>query len=161
MSDDIKKWDQDKFERVKKEAEDFYKNIGKVRCPYFDEDVNFNSRGLDHIKFKEWNKTRPTIDQYMRLRLIKLAPLIIKKSNTLQGIWKTQNFERRNINSRWERILRGVIFFEFIAIVKGVRIKIIVKQVEGGEKYFWSIIPFWGKDKNNNKVFYSGEPEID
>jgi len=29
------------------------------------------------------------------------------------------------------------------------RFKIIVRQIEGGERHFWSIIPFW---KNNKEL---------
>jgi hypothetical protein len=43
---------------------------------------------------------------------------------------------------RWERILNDVSFYEFVADLDHVRVKVIVKQVAGGDRYFWSIIPF-------------------
>ena len=49
---------QEKFNEIKKEAEEFYKNIKEVYCPYFGENIAFNSKGLDHIKLREWNILR-------------------------------------------------------------------------------------------------------
>ncbi|MEE8131668.1 MAG: hypothetical protein V3T98_01360, partial [Candidatus Paceibacterota bacterium] len=60
----------EKFAKTKSDAEIFYKAIGEVHCPYFKENISFNAKGLDHIKFKDWNKTRLIEDQYMRLRFI-------------------------------------------------------------------------------------------
>ena len=43
-----------------------------------------------------------------------------------------------------------------------VRVKIVVKCVDGGEKYFLSIIPFWGIDKNSGeRLMHSGNLEND
>jgi hypothetical protein len=41
-------------------------------------------------------------------------------------------------------------------------LKVIVKEVNKEELYFWSIIPFWGIDKEQSKrILYSGNPEKD
>ena len=41
-------------------------------------------------------------------------------------------------------------------------VQLIVKEVLGGEKHFWSIIPFWGIDKASSKrVLCSGNPALD
>jgi len=46
--------------------------------------------------------------------------------------------------------------------VKRDRVKIIVKQIDSGEKFFWSIIPFWGmNDETKSRIFHEGEPEED
>lgn len=50
--------DSEQFDSIKKSAEEFYKNVKEIYCPFFQEIVAFNAKGLDHIKFKEWNKTR-------------------------------------------------------------------------------------------------------
>jgi len=42
--------DQKKFLEVKNKAEKFYNEINSVYCPYFSEKVNFNAKGLDHIR---------------------------------------------------------------------------------------------------------------
>jgi hypothetical protein len=66
---------EEKFEKVKLQAEQEYKEIGKVKCPYFNDYVHFNTEGFDHILFKSWNKPRLREEQYVRLKLL---PLTIK-----------------------------------------------------------------------------------
>ncbi len=90
----------EKFKKAKESAQNFYKTIGQVYCPYLKEEVSFNAKGLDHIKLHGWNKARPLKEQYVRLRLLELAPKIIKESHTLQEIYETKSFERQRINSR-------------------------------------------------------------
>jgi len=154
--------DQEKFNETKEEAEEFYRSLGSVLCPYFNEKVNFNAKGLDHIKFKKWNKTRVIDDQYMRLKLIKYAPEVIKKSNTLQGYLKKKSLERIKTNSKWKYKMMDVDYYEFVSIIDSIRIRVIVKHVLGGEKYFWSIIPFWKMDlKNKERLMHNGDPEDD
>jgi len=154
--------DLEKFKKVKERSEKTYKTIGDVNCPYLQKEVNFNVKGLDHIKFKRWNHTRPNIDQYMRFKLIHYAPEVIKKSHTIQGILKTKEIERKKINSRWEKILTNVTYYEFVAVMDEIRVRVIVKYIDGGENYFWSIIPFWKMDEQNGKrLLHYGKPGED
>lgn len=153
----------EKFTKIKSDAEIFYKTIGEIYCPYFKENISFNAKGLDHIKFKNWNRTRLLEDQYMRLKFIHLASQIIKKSHTIQEIRKSKNFERQKINSRWERRMISVKHYAFIAIMDGIRVKIIIKEIEGGKKFFWSICPYWKQKKDFNgiirKILHEGDLE--
>ncbi|MEI8130029.1 MAG: hypothetical protein WCG55_00815 [bacterium] len=156
----------EQFNQMKHSAEDFYNSIDKIRCPYFAEDVHFNAKGLEHLIFKGYNKTRPIEDQFSRFRHLKLASAIIQNSKTLQGYWRTQKIERIRRNQKWEKVLRVVSYYEFIAVMDShdskVRVKVVVKQVEGSEKHFLSIIPFWGSDKNTGeRIIHSGNPEKD
>lgn len=154
--------DEKDFEKTSADAEAFYATIRKVRCPYLGEEIAFNAKGLRHLKFKSDQQARSRQEQYARLKLLHFAPEVLRRSHTLQGVWQTKRFETQNINSRWEHVMKGVVFYEFIAIVENIRMKIIVKEVLGGEKHFWSVIPYWGIDKENSKrVLYSGDPEHD
>ena len=156
------KINDDKFIEIKSRAENFYKLIGQIYCPYFREKINFNAKGLDHIKMKGWSKARNKNDQYMRLKLIDLAPEVVRLTHTLQGYAEGKEFERKKINSRWENILTIVYYFEFIAVINGIRVKIIIKQLPGGEKFFWSIIPFWRMNQDGTKKILSeGKPSED
>lgn len=127
---------KEKFENVKAKAEEFYKSIDKVRCPYLNDEVSFNAKGLDHIKFKRFGKSRSNMDQYMRLRLIKLAPIVLKKSHTLQEFFETKSFERIRSNTRWEKKMVIVKYYGFVSIVNQSRVKIIVKEVDGAQDFF-------------------------
>lgn len=152
----------EKFEQVRKKAEELYRSIGEIWCPYFKEKVVFNTKGLEHLKFHNVRKARSRYDQYIRLRLIELAPKIINDSHTLQGVSVRNSFEREKTHSRWESVMRSATYHEFVAVIKEVRVRIIIKSVENGPKYFWSIIPFWKMDKISGKrLMHEGKPETD
>jgi hypothetical protein len=155
-------YNENDFEEVSKRAEEFYSSIGNVYCAYFKEKISFNISGLKHLKFKTDKVARKHSDQYARLKLIKLAPQILLLSRTVQGIWHTKHFERIRMNNRTETILKPVSFYEFIAVLDNVRVKVIIKQIDNGQKFFWSIIPYWGIDSiNSRRVLHSGNPEGD
>ena len=154
--------DSKKFEEIKSKAEAFYKNLDEVYCPYFKDKVYFNSQGLEHLKFKRYEKPRLEPDQYMRFKLFHLVPEILKISHTLQGKLQIQKFERIRAHNRTDNVLKLVTYFEFIALVNRDRVKIVVKQLDNGQKFFWSIIPFWGmNEKTKTRVFHEGVPEED
>lgn len=154
-----------KFAKVKTETEEFYKSIGQVKCPYLDDVVHFNAEGFEHLLFKAWNKTRSNAEQYTRLRLLPLVPEIIKKSHTLQEFDERKLFVRQKINSLWGQRMKTVRYYVFVAIVKNLRLKVVVKEIEGGAKFFYSLYPSWRvvDDGNGNqrKVFYTGNLEED
>ena len=155
-------FNQEEFEKIKVEAEKLYQTFGLVYCPYFQGKISFNAKGLKHLKFKSDKQARSQKDQYPRLKLLHFAPQVISKSHTVQGIWKTKKFEPHKTSGEWKYIMKSVVFYEFIAVLGSVRIKVIVKEVFGGEKYFWSIIPHWNVNKLLSKrVLYTGNPDID
>ncbi len=61
------------FENIKNKGEEIYKNLQEVYCPYFKQKVFFTALGLEHLKFKRRDRSRPIKDQYMRFKLISLA----------------------------------------------------------------------------------------
>ena len=116
---------QEEFDRIKTKGEEIYKSIGEVYCPYFKEKISFNARGLEHLKFKTSEKTRLEQDQYMRFKLIHLAPEVLKLSHTVQGIEETKGFEKIRVNNRTDILLKPLSYYEFIAVIKRNRVRII------------------------------------
>lgn len=150
------------FEKTKTKAEEEYKKLEKIYCPYFKGEVLFNVKGLDHVKSKEWGKARNRFDQYLRLKLLYLAPTILEQSHTVQGIWKTKGWERRKRYGKWEKVMIEVSYYEFVAVTGKVRIKIIVKEVSGGSKFFWTIIPFWRTNPvTNQRMLHENDTEAE
>ena len=153
---------EDKFLKLKEETELLYKGIKPIHCPYLKRDIAFNVKGLDHVKFNSWGRIRNRFDQYTRLKLFYLVPGIISKSHTLQGLNQSKQWERKHKKDGWEQIQIDVNYYEFISVIGKARIKIIVKQLPGGEPYFWSIIPFWKMgEKQGEKKLFDGNPEED
>ena len=75
------------FREVKEKAESFYRTVSDVYCPFLGEEVSFGSPGLEHIKFKKHEKTSSKQDQYMRFKLLHLAPEVLRFSHTLRGFF--------------------------------------------------------------------------
>lgn len=154
--------DEEDFKKVSEKVEEFYTSIGEIRCPYFGEKIAFNTAGFKHLKFKSDQVARSRYEQYARLKLLIFAPQVLTLSRTIQGISHTKHFERIRMHSRTDTILKPVSHYEFIAVLENVRVKIIVKQIDGGQKFFWSIIPFWKIDiTNSRRILHSGNPEHD
>jgi hypothetical protein len=154
--------DAQKFERAKADAKAFYSSISKVYCPYFKEKIAFNTKGLEHLRFKRRGAARSASDQYVRYRLLPVAPKILALSTTVQGISHRKDFEYEKTHSRWDIIMRNTTYYEFIAVIKDYRMRVIVKQIENGPKYFWSIIPFWRlSSETGSKLVHSGKPYED
>jgi len=154
------------IERTKTEARQKYDAIGKIKCPYFGgEEVHFNSEGFEHLIFKTWNKTRSLTEQYTRLRLLPLVALIIKRSGTLQEYDEKNIFVRHQSSGRWTKVMKLARYYIFIAIIRDLRMKIIIREVDGERKKFYSVYPSWHTESDGNggkkKKLYSGNPEMD
>lgn len=47
-------------------------------------------------------------------------------------------------------------------VMDNARVKVIVKSIEGGKKYFWSIFPYWKFNKRtNSRELFTGNPDAD
>lgn len=151
------------FERARLAAEEEYRSFGNVRCPYFGEAVAFNAKGLEHVKFKSKRRLRERSDAFVRLRNLRLAPLVLKLSHTLQEKQTRRIFvEAKSKGRRWNAV-KDCDYYGFIAILRDgnftKRLKVVVRQIEGGEKHFWSVIPYW---KSNKEIrMHSGNLEED
>ena len=147
------------FKDTKVKVEKYYKGIGQVYCPYFGEEIRFGPEGLEHLKFKGRKRARPTRVQQTRMKVLLLAPQVLKLSHTLQGVQKKMSLERQKINSRWEKVARQVIYYEFIAVLGGFRMRVIVKGVVGRKKQFWSVIPYW-KVGQKHRILHSSQLDV-
>lgn len=154
--------DLEQFKRIKEKGEELYKSLSKVYYPYFKEEISFNAKGLEHLKFKEKDHARSLEDQLIRFRILKLAPEVLSQTKTVQGISEQRVFELVRSNNRTEKVLVDAMYYEFIAILDGVRVRVVIKQIGTAPKYFWSIIPFWKVSRGNGKrKHHYGNPEYD
>jgi len=149
------------FELSRGQAEAFYRSLDKKYCAYFQRSISFNSNGWEHLRFKNRGHPRSHADQYTRFKLLPLVPKILGLSRTIQGIYERNQFERIRLHNRTEDILKAVSYFEFIAVTDDVRVKVILKQIEASDIFFWSVIPYWKYDpySTNKRLLYSRDPE--
>ena len=87
------------------------------------------------------------------MKNLRFASIILNKAYMLQEKRNQKQFIVVKTKSRNGKVLKSVTYYGFIAILNDSgldkRFKIIVRQIEGGERHFWSIIPFW---KNNKEL---------
>ena len=154
---------QDKLAAMKKKAEAEYLHIGSVYCPYLDDNVHFSTEGFEHLLFRNKGRARRSAEQYTRLRLLPLAVEVIRKSHTLQETDRQVIVVRQKLGGKWNSSPRWTTFYVFIALIRpNIRIKVIVREVDGGQKHFYSLFPSWkvstGADGQRRKSFYSENP---
>ena len=149
------------FTETLQEAQEIYRTLGQIRCPYFQASIHFNSQGLEHLRRKSWNRGRDRRDQFMRLKHLARAPEILRLSRTVQGIEETHEWQRQHRHGQWEKVMVPVTYYEFVAVLEGRRFKVIVKQLPGGERIFWSLIPFWRQSEQGRRLLHDGNPAQD
>ncbi|MBI5151955.1 hypothetical protein HZA39_00305 [Candidatus Peregrinibacteria bacterium] len=152
--------------KLKTEVKVYYNSLKEVYCPFFSESIKFTSEGFYHIFYKNpfRPKERDKNSQFIRLKLFKLAPILLKKSATVQEYFCENRFVAVKFNKRKEKILKKIQYWGFIGIINDRKIKVIVKQTGEGEKKFWSIIPNWTtrKSHEDNKIItHAGDLESD
>lgn len=61
--------------------------------------------------------------------------------------------------------MRLARYYIFVAVVQDLRMKVIVRHIDGEKKKFYSVYPSWKTEEDGNggkkKKFYSGDPETD
>ena len=73
-------------------------------------------------------------------------------------------FVRVQSNSKWTKELKLVKYYIFMAVLNNVLVKIIVREIEGRNKNFYSIIPKWRteiKEGQHKRILYTGNLEED
>lgn len=154
------------FEKFKDKIRQEYDSIREVHCPYFNGMVKFSSDGFQHLLFKGSSKAKERShgEQYIRLKLFKLAPKLLRITRTLQEFHSQNQFVVIKTNKRREAVVKEVKYWGFIAIIEDRKIKVVVKQLGDGFKRFWSIIPNWTTRKSretHSRINHSGNLEND
>lgn len=153
------------YNQIKEDATRFYQSVGAIFSPAFAENVHFPSEGFNHIVFKSSRTERERSSQILRFKLLRLAVDLVRLSTTHQEFEEmTREFE---VKSRKKRVrkMKTVRYWGIIAIIKGRKIKVILRQIgDNGTLHFWSIVPAWVTNKHRDFKFFStmkGNPEED
>ncbi|MDD5738498.1 MAG: hypothetical protein PHY72_01020 [Candidatus Pacebacteria bacterium] len=130
------------YQQIKETAEKFYKEIGRLFCPVFNEPVVFNSDGFNHLIYKRGGE-RSKDDQITKLKLLTIAKEIVGVTTTYQEYDEgLVNIQKKKFKKRVNESVK-VKYWGLVAIIKNCRVKVIVRQVGNGQKHFYSVIPAW------------------
>ena len=128
------------YEKSKKHAKSIYTKIGRIPCPAFDgELIAFTSNGFNHL-IRKGRIPRTRNEQKRRFALVPYIEEIIK--NPRAEITFRQTEEKYTVNRHGQDIHITSIanFWTFHSHLRGCNIKIVIKQIGGGQKQFQSIM---------------------
>ncbi len=114
-----------------KEAREEYKKIGYVECPAFSgERIYFNRHGFRHLIWKD-KDYREISEQVYRLSLLKYAPYILSNAKEFNDFNKNKVFKYQD---------NLVNFWSFADVVDNMKIIVVVRELAGKGKHFFSIM---------------------
>lgn len=132
------------YEKIREDSQKFYSQIGAVSCPAFDDElVYFNSEGFNHLVYKRSRGERSKNDQITKFKLLAKAKEIIQISTTFQ---EYEEGLIEVVRKKYKGIVKETLevhHWGFVAVVRGWRVKVVIRQIGNGQKHFWSVIPAW------------------
>jgi len=136
--------DREKYLQEKNKARKIYNKTKSVICPYFDNEIIFNSDGFHHLSYSA-RRERNKDEQILKFRLLPLAIKIIQKTGTLQEY--RADLIRVGKKSHKDNLARTkkVEYWGFIAIAgrdKKIKIRVILRRIGDGNIIFWSVMPY-------------------
>lgn len=107
----------------------FYQNIKSIRCPYFNnEPVFFNRKGFNHL-LRKGREPRAFDILIKRLSLL-LHCRFILTNNHVRVKYKVMGINNSIAH-----------FWGFNARVNGKHSRLVIRQTNDGQKYFFSLFP--------------------
>jgi len=126
------------YEKSKKKAKEMYSKIGRVKCPALDnEDISFSRIGFNHL-IRKGRIPRPRNEQKRRFVLLPYVEEIIKNSEA-KILYRHKRIKYK-ANRHGEKILieSEANFWIFAQKIKSCAIKVIIRQLNNGNKHFLS-----------------------
>ena len=162
--EEIKTIDLAAYNQLKDAANSFYQKIKYLHCTALNEKVHFTAEGFNHLIYKRKGVERSKNDQIMKFKLLSSGKEIIEKTTTYQEY--SEEFitvSKRRFKKRVNETV-SVKYWGFVAILNRSRVKVIVRQIDRGQKHFWSVIPAWATSQYRDIKYSSvakGNPKED
>jgi hypothetical protein len=145
-----------KYQKQRSGASELYHKIRSVRSPVLNNDqVHFTAEGFNHIIYKSDRTERNRNVQMMRFKLLSRAAELIGISTTYQEYDEAIKTVRKKKRKKIVNEPATVKYWGLVAIIKTIRVKVIIRQIGNGQKHFWSLIPAWKKCHYKESSFIS------
>lgn len=117
------------YQRVREEVLSYYNSIHSVFSPVFQSKVFFSAEGFNHIVYKNARSERERSSQVLRFKLLSRAVELLTITTTYQEYEEKlqQVIVKRYKKKAKEQ--RAMYYWGIIAIVKGRKIKVIVRKI--------------------------------
>lgn len=132
------------YDKLREDAHNFYSKLGAIRSPALNNElVHFTAEGFNHLIYKGKRRGRTKNDQITKFKLLPRAKTVIEASTTYQEYDEGLTTIRKKRFKRVSNETVTVRYWGFVAIIQSFRVKVIVRQVDDGQRHFWSVIPAW------------------
>jgi dTDP-glucose pyrophosphorylase len=129
------------LEQLLESARTVYHKQDRIICPYFTVPVRLGSDGFTHLRFKKNRLPRTVPEQIHKLRLVKSALDVIRRSGTIQD--HRLRLERSGKSGRDGFTKTKPVEYWALHAIRGDRhestIVVVLRRVEYGSIEFWSI----------------------
>ena len=146
----------DYFDERKKKASRIYSTEKSIYNPYFKSRILLDSEGFRHLQFSA-GRERSKREQLLRFSLLPLALDTIRKAGTIQEYRKVLAPIGRKRRDGF-RQMKEVEYWGLVAIVgeKRIKIRTILRKVEGESITFWSVMPYQKIKSGHQKLYRDG-----
>ena len=145
------------YEKSKKLAKKIYSKIGRIPCPVFpDELISFTSDGFNHL-IRKGRIPRTKNEQKRRFALVPYIEEIIKNPQIIT-FRKTEEKYTVNRHGKNIKITSVANFWTFHNKIKDCNIKIVIRQIQNGQKQFQSIMSDDIKIRRGKKLKNKAKP---
>lgn len=132
------------YTEIRAKFDTIYKSFRPVKCPALkDKEVHFTAEGFNHLVYRIPKQERNKRVQIMRFELLEKAYELLSKTTFIQEY--EQYYDRRKtwMNKKPQSTNVLITDMGFVGIVKGFRIKVVVRKIGEGKFEFYSVIPAW------------------
>ena len=129
---------ENSYEEAKKKAKEFYGKIGHVWCPALGDFVVFNQAGFEHLVQKR-GSPRPKSEQKRRFSLLPYVKNILEDQGITIIHEKNKILHSAKVGGARVIMVTTAQFWRIVALRDDEIIKIIIRQIDGHEKHFFSI----------------------
>jgi hypothetical protein len=133
-----------RYQQIKEEARQKYAAFKPARCPALNNsEVFFTSEGFNHLIYRIPKQERNKRVQIMRFELLDKARELILKSTTMQEYEEYLDQVKTWMNKK--PAVKNVVVKDvgLVGVIRGYRIKVVIRKVGNGKFEFLSVIPAW------------------
>ena len=142
------------YKKSLEKAKLIYSKIGRIKCPALNnESVSFSRLGFNHL-VRKGRIPRTRNEQKRRFVLLPYIEKIIK--NPRANISFVQKTVKNKVDRHGMKILVESManFWTFIEKINACKIKVVIRQLNHGDKHFFSVMSdsVYIKNKNKKKI---------
>ena len=129
---------EESYEEAKRRAKELYQKIGTVWCPALNQCISFNRVGFQHLLQKE-RRFLPKSEQLRRFALLPYAKDIVGDYRGSIIYEERKIMRNREADGKIELTTSTMRFWAFTDKRDGEKMRLVIRQVDGGKKHFFSI----------------------